>query len=53
MEDVVDLPVFVVLQIGGLASNSSSIEKGFVVRIFLVVSMQVRSLEVYAQLPTA
>ena len=52
-EDVVDLAVFVVLRIGGLASNSSSIEKGFVVRIFLVVSMQVRSQEVYAQFPTA
>ena len=53
VEDVVDLAVFVVLRIGGLASNSSSIEKGFMVRIFLVVSMQVRSQEVYAQFPTA
>ena len=53
VEDVVDLPVFVVLWIGGLASNSSSIEKGFVVRIFLVVSMPVRSQEVYVQFPTA
>ena len=53
VEDVVGLAVFVVLRIGGLASNSSSIEKGFVVRIFLVVSMQVRSQEVYAQFPTA
>ena len=53
VEDVVGLAVFVVLRIGGLASNSSSIEKGFVVRIFLVVSMPVRSQEVYVQFPTA
>ena len=33
VEDVVDVLVLVELQIGGLASNSSRIEKGFVVRI--------------------
>ena len=33
VEDVVDVVVLVELRIGGLASNSSRIEKGFVVRI--------------------
>ena len=47
VENVVDAVMFVELQIGGLASSSSSIEKGFCgAHIFLGVSIWISSQEV-------
>ena len=53
VENVVDTVMFVELQIGGLASSSSSIKKSFCgAHIFLGVSIWISSQEVCVRFPT-